>query len=99
MPAAESTAPSGSVFCHGPLDSGMRVRSARLTTVARSGETEADFIARLMPAAQQAAAEHDHLAGTCGTFSGTTPEEIRDSKSVYGPEVVLDGPAMRLPPR
>ncbi len=36
--------------------------AAWLTTVARSGETEAAFVARLMPAAQQAMAGHDHLA-------------------------------------
>ena len=35
--------------------------AAWLTTVARSGETEAEFIARLMPAAQQAAAGYDYL--------------------------------------
>lgn len=29
MPAADSTAPSGSGFCHGPFDSGMRARAAR----------------------------------------------------------------------
>ncbi|MGW1408030.1 TetR/AcrR family transcriptional regulator [Streptomyces sp. NPDC002403] len=73
--------------------------AAWLTTVARSGETEAEFIARLMPAAQQAAAEHVHLAGTFGTPSQTAPEEIRDAKFAYGLEVVLDGLAMRLPPR
>ena len=36
--------------------------AAWLTTVARSGQTEAEFIAALMPAAQQAAADYDHLA-------------------------------------
>lgn len=73
--------------------------AAWLTTIARSGETEADFIARLLPAAQQAAAEHDHLADSFATPSDTDPEEIRDSKFTYGLEVVLDGLAMRLPPR
>lgn len=73
--------------------------AAWLTTVARSGETETDFIARLLPAAQQAAAEHAHLADSFGAPSETAPEEIRDSKFTYGLEVVLDGLAMRLPPR
>ncbi|MFD7496116.1 TetR/AcrR family transcriptional regulator C-terminal domain-containing protein [Streptomyces sp. NPDC059832] len=73
--------------------------AAWLTTVARSGETEADFMSRLMPAAQQAAAEHDHLAGTFTASAETAPEEIRDSKFTYGLEVVLDGLALRLPPR
>src|SRR5437773_8766485 len=35
--------------------------AAWLTTVARAGESEAAFIARPMPAAQQAAAGYDHL--------------------------------------
>ena len=46
--------------------------AAWLTTVARSGETEADFIARLMPAAQQAAAGHDHLADAYATAAPAT---------------------------
>ncbi|MEZ0064440.1 AcrR family transcriptional regulator [Streptacidiphilus sp. MAP12-20] len=69
--------------------------AAWLTTVARSGETEADFIARLMPAAQQAAAEHDHLAESYAS-PPADPVEIRDSKFAYGLEVVLDGLALRL---
>src|SRR5262245_5143860 len=36
--------------------------AAWLTTVARSGQTEAEFVARLMPAAQEAAAGHANLA-------------------------------------
>ncbi|MFJ6940867.1 TetR/AcrR family transcriptional regulator [Streptomyces sp. NPDC101132] len=40
--------------------------AAWLTTVARTGETEAAFIARLMPAAQQAAAGHEHLQDAYG---------------------------------
>ncbi|MEU6945722.1 hypothetical protein ABZ957_10860 [Streptomyces sp. NPDC046316] len=35
---------------------------AWLTAEARSGETDAAFTARLTPSAQQAAADHDHLA-------------------------------------
>lgn len=63
------------------------------------GPDQAGFIARLLPAAQQAAAEHDHLADSFATPSDTDPEEIRDAKFTYGLEVVLDGLAMRLPPR
>ncbi|TXS19606.1 TetR family transcriptional regulator [Streptomyces sp. ms191] len=73
--------------------------AAWLTTVARSGETEADFIARLMPAAQQAAAGHDHLADAYAdarVHAIVDPVEIRDSKFAYGLEVVLDGLALRL---
>ncbi|MFD8209312.1 TetR/AcrR family transcriptional regulator C-terminal domain-containing protein [Streptomyces sp. NPDC059695] len=74
--------------------------AAWLGTVARSGETEAGFIARLMPAAQQAAAGHDHLAeayADAATRSETDPVALRDAKFAYGLEVVLDGLEMRLP--
>ncbi|MEU6380402.1 TetR/AcrR family transcriptional regulator C-terminal domain-containing protein [Streptomyces sp. NPDC046909] len=71
--------------------------AAWLTTVARSGETEAEFIARLMPAAQQAAAGHEHLAGSyADTAALTDPAALREEKFGYGLEVVLDGLALRL---
>ncbi|MFC9592157.1 TetR/AcrR family transcriptional regulator C-terminal domain-containing protein [Streptomyces sp. NPDC056944] len=74
--------------------------AAWLGTVARSGETEAGFIARLMPAAQQAAAGHDHLAeayADAATRSAADPAAVRDAKFAYGLDVVLDGLEMRLP--
>ncbi|MFF8381452.1 TetR/AcrR family transcriptional regulator [Streptomyces sp. NPDC015661] len=74
--------------------------AAWLTTVARSGETEAGFIARLMPAAQQAAADHDHLAESyaeAAAQAAADPVAIRDAKFAYGLDVVLDGLEMRLP--
>ncbi|SCF68812.1 TetR/AcrR family transcriptional regulator [Streptomyces sp. Ncost-T10-10d] len=71
--------------------------AAWLTTVARSGETEAAFIARLMPAAQQAAAGHDHLTDAYAEPPAADPAEIRETKFAYGLEVVLDGLSMRLP--
>jgi AcrR family transcriptional regulator len=71
--------------------------AAWLTTVARSGETEAAFIARLMPAAQQAAADHEHLAGAYVDPAAIDPVEIRDSKFAYGLDVVIDGLALRIP--
>ncbi|WP_371498198.1 TetR/AcrR family transcriptional regulator [Kitasatospora sp. NBC_00374] len=77
--------------------------AAWLTAVARSGETEAEFIARLMPAAQQAAASHDHLAAAYAeadaeAAAGTLdPVGIRDTKFAYGLDVILDGLALRLP--
>jgi len=73
--------------------------AAWLTTVARSGETEAAFIARLLPAAQQAAAGHDHLTDPYAAVAELDPVEIRDTKFAYGLEVVLDGLALRLPRR
>ncbi|MGW0943473.1 TetR/AcrR family transcriptional regulator [Streptomyces sp. NPDC002623] len=73
--------------------------AAWLTTVARSGETEADFIARLMPAARQAAAPYDHLSEgyAAGAAAVSDPVALRDAKFAYGLDVVLDGLALRLP--
>jgi len=70
--------------------------AAWLTTVARSGETEAGFIARLMPAAQQAAAGYDHLTES---YAGPLPDpaKVRDTKFANGLDVILDGLALRLP--
>ncbi|MEU1510729.1 TetR/AcrR family transcriptional regulator C-terminal domain-containing protein [Streptomyces sp. NPDC005811] len=72
--------------------------AAWLTTVARSGESEADFIARLMPAAGRAAAGHAHLAdGYAQAAAATTdPAAVREEKFHYGLDVVLDGLALRL---
>jgi AcrR family transcriptional regulator len=71
--------------------------AAWLTTVARSGLTEAAFVARLMPAAQQAAAGHEHLADAYTEAAPADPAQIRDDKFAYGLDVILDGLAMRLP--
>ncbi|MFI8453940.1 TetR/AcrR family transcriptional regulator C-terminal domain-containing protein [Kitasatospora sp. NPDC101447] len=72
--------------------------AAWLTTVARSGETEAEFIARLMPAALEATADYAHLSGAYTAAAAIPdPVEIRNSKFCYGLEVVLDGLALRLP--
>src|SRR5690349_23600525 len=70
--------------------------AAWLTAVARSGETEAGFIARLMPAARQAAAGYDHLAES---YAAPLPDpaKVRDTKFANGLEVILDGLALRLP--
>ncbi|MFD3941702.1 TetR/AcrR family transcriptional regulator C-terminal domain-containing protein [Streptomyces sp. NPDC058579] len=73
--------------------------AAWLTTVARSGETEADFIARLAPAAQQAASDHAHLADSYQqSLAAPDPVETRDAKFAYGLDVILDGLALRLAP-
>ncbi|MEH0555299.1 TetR/AcrR family transcriptional regulator [Streptomyces sp. B21-101] len=73
--------------------------AAWLTTVARSGESEADFVARLMPAAQQAAAPYAHLADAYAASAAESadPVALRESKFAYGLDVVLDGLALRLP--
>ena len=69
-----------------------------LRTVARSGETEAEFIARLMPAAQRAAAGYDYLNEAYAAVpTMPDPAEERDTKFANGLEVILDGLALRLP--
>ncbi|MEV7419546.1 TetR/AcrR family transcriptional regulator C-terminal domain-containing protein [Streptomyces sp. NPDC089919] len=70
--------------------------AAWLTTVARTGETEAGFIARLLPAAQQAAAGHAHLEEGYAAVAGTDPVAAREAKFAYGLETVLDGLALRM---
>ncbi|MFJ8625456.1 TetR/AcrR family transcriptional regulator [Kitasatospora sp. NPDC093550] len=74
--------------------------AAWLTTIARSGETEAEFIARLMPAALEATADYAHLSGAytaAAADPAPDPVETRNAKFAYGLEVVLDGLALRLP--
>ncbi|MFJ5307405.1 TetR/AcrR family transcriptional regulator [Streptomyces sp. NPDC088350] len=91
--------PSGAIDAVLSYTIGMSTTEAAwLTTVARSGESEAGFIARLMPAARQAAAGHAHLAGSYAESAPTItdPVALRDSKFAYGLEVVLDGLSLRL---
>jgi hypothetical protein len=64
----------------------------------RSGDTEAAFIARLMPAAQRAAAGHEHLARNYAESAAAAqdPAKTRDAQFAFDLEVVLDGLALRL---
>ncbi|MFG2293872.1 TetR/AcrR family transcriptional regulator [Streptomyces sp. NPDC048603] len=73
--------------------------AAWLTTVAKSGESEAEFVARLMPAAQLAAEGHEHLTDAYAEAATDTfdPVAARDAKFDYGLEAMLDGLALRLP--
>ncbi|MFE6865438.1 TetR/AcrR family transcriptional regulator [Kitasatospora sp. NPDC057692] len=74
--------------------------AAFLTTVMRSGRTEAEFIARLMPSAEKAVAEHEFLAAAfaeAATGAVTDPAALRHEKFAYGLDVILDGLALRLP--
>jgi AcrR family transcriptional regulator len=72
--------------------------AAWLTTVARSGQSEADLVARLRSSAQQAYAGTEHMAATLNTSHNTDPDPvaIRDAKFTDGLDVVLDGLALRL---
>jgi AcrR family transcriptional regulator len=71
--------------------------AAWLTTVARSGETEAAFVARLLPAARQAAAGYEHLSEAYTAPPEADPARVRDVKFRNGLDIVLDGLATRLP--
>ncbi|MFE2109734.1 TetR/AcrR family transcriptional regulator [Kitasatospora sp. NPDC059463] len=74
--------------------------AAFLTTVQRSGQSEAEFIARLMPSAQEAVAGHEFLAGAFAEAeanAATDPAVLRHEKFSYGLNVILDGLALRLP--
>ncbi|MFJ9609894.1 TetR/AcrR family transcriptional regulator [Kitasatospora sp. NPDC101176] len=72
--------------------------AAWLTTIARSGQSEVDFIARLMPAAQEAIAGLDLLPEAyAAAAAAPDPAALRDTKFAYGLDVVLDGLALRLP--
>jgi AcrR family transcriptional regulator len=90
--------PSGAIDAMLSYVMGMSTTEAAwLTTVARSGESEAAFVARLLPAARQAAAGYDHLAGAYTTPPDADPAQIRDTKFANGLDIVLDGLATRLP--
>ena len=92
--------PSGAIDAVLSYVMGMSTTEAAwLTTVARSGETEADFVARLLPAARQAAAGYEHLAGAYTMRPpDADPAQVRDAKFANGLDIVLDGLATRLPP-
>ena len=89
--------PSGAIDAVLSYVMGMSTTEAAwLTTVARSGETEADFVARLLPAARQAAAGYDHLSEAYHA-APQDPAQLRDTKFANGLDIVLDGLATRLP--
>jgi len=92
--------PSGAIDAVLSYVIGMSITEAAwLTTVARSGETEAAIVARLLPAARQAAAGYEHLAGAYTMRPpDADPAQVRDAKFANGLDIVLDGLATRLPP-
>ncbi|MEV7613848.1 TetR/AcrR family transcriptional regulator C-terminal domain-containing protein [Streptomyces sp. NPDC089799] len=73
--------------------------AAWLTTVAKSGESEAEFVARLMPTARQAAEGHEHLTDAYAEAATDVfdPVAAREDKFTYGLEAMLDGLALRIP--
>ncbi|RKT16025.1 TetR family transcriptional regulator [Streptomyces sp. 1114.5] len=70
--------------------------AAWLSAVARSGEDEAEFVARLLPAAQEATAGYQHLTNGHAATALLDPAAERDAKFAYGLAVVLDGLALRM---
>jgi AcrR family transcriptional regulator len=90
--------PSGAIDALLSYVIGMSITEAAwLTTVARSGETEAAFVARLLSAARQAAAGYDNLSRAYTDPPDTDPAQAREAKFAGGLEIVLDGLATRLP--
>ena len=90
--------PSGAIDALLSYVIGMSITEAAwLTAVARSGETETAFVARLLPAARQAAAGYDNLSRAYTDPPDTDPAQARDAKFASGLEIVLDGLATRLP--
>ncbi|MFF7455108.1 TetR/AcrR family transcriptional regulator [Kitasatospora sp. NPDC008115] len=76
--------------------------AAFLTTVMRSGQSESEFIAGLMPSAQEAVAGHEFLSDAFADAAANAvkdPADLRHEKFAYGLNVILDGLALRLPPR
>jgi AcrR family transcriptional regulator len=72
------------------------IEAAWLSTVARSGQTEAEFVTSLMPAAQQAAAGHEYLTRSYAAEPPLAdPAAARDTKFAAALDIVLDGLAMQ----
>ncbi|HEY1177814.1 MAG TPA: TetR/AcrR family transcriptional regulator [Phytomonospora sp.] len=70
--------------------------AAWLQLVARSGKTEAEWVAELLPRAIEAAADRADLAEPLMASSGVDPAVVRDENFAYGLELVLDGCEARL---
>lgn len=73
--------------------------AAWLAMIAKAGTTEAEFVAKLLPAASQAMAGHEHLARTTPASDAdavANPAAAREARFAQGLEVVLDGLALRL---
>ncbi|MEU8780701.1 TetR/AcrR family transcriptional regulator [Streptomyces sp. NPDC048637] len=76
---------------------GMAVSEAAwLTLLARSGESEQDWVQRLLPAAEEAARSHPQLQEQYAALREKDPRETRDAKFDYGLQRVLDGLALRI---
>ncbi|MGY0060190.1 TetR/AcrR family transcriptional regulator C-terminal domain-containing protein [Streptomyces sp. LZ34] len=70
--------------------------AAWLTTLARSGLSEREWVERMWPAAEDAARDHPVLREQYAAQRAKDPRETRDEKFDYGLQRVLDGLATRL---
>ncbi|MFI0734529.1 TetR/AcrR family transcriptional regulator [Streptomyces sp. NPDC021225] len=70
--------------------------AAWLTTLARSGQSEREWVEQLWPAVEDAAQDHPKLREQYAGLRGKDPRETRDEKFDYGLQRVLDGLAARL---
>lgn len=70
--------------------------AAWLTTIARSGQSERDWVERLWPAAEKAAQAYPRLRERYAAQRGAEPREAREDSFGYGLELILDGLETRL---
>jgi hypothetical protein len=70
--------------------------AAYLSMLARSGQTEHDWLESLRPAAEQALKDHPRLREGYSPRDAEDPQRLRDTNFVYGVDRVLDGLETRL---
>ncbi|MFE9406414.1 TetR/AcrR family transcriptional regulator C-terminal domain-containing protein [Streptomyces sp. NPDC006530] len=70
--------------------------AAWLTMLARSGQSEREWVERLWPAAERAAQAYPRLRKGYADQRGKDPSATRDENFVYGLERILDGLEVRL---
>jgi AcrR family transcriptional regulator len=70
--------------------------AAWLTTLARAGKTEREWVERLYPAAEQATQAYPRLRERYAKRRGLDPQQTRQEDFAFGLERVLDGLQARL---
>lgn len=69
----------------------MATEVAWLTTVARAGQSEREWVARLYPAAEAATQAYPRLRRRYAEQRGQDPQQTREEGFAYGLARVLDG--------
>lgn len=72
--------------------------AAYLSMLARSGQTESEWLESLRPVAEEAVRDHPRLREGYAVPRLEDPEKTREANFTYGLERVLDGLAVRLSP-